>query len=182
MKYDPQKHHRKSIRLRGYDYSRPGAYFITINVHNRICRFGKIENGQMLLSDVGKTAYNNWNAIPDHFDNAQLDAFVIMPNHIHGIMILLEQQTVGIQNIESLQKPKFHQYQKIIPKSVGSILRAYKSSVTMWCNKNDIVDFTWQHNYYEHIIRNDLALNAIRKYILDNPLNWDKDNENPDRI
>ena len=132
----------------------------------------------MSFSNIGKTAYDNWNEIPHHFNNVQLDAFIIMPNHVHGILILLEQNPVGIQNFESLRHPKFHQYQKMIPKSVGSIMRAYKSSVTAWCNNNGFVDFKWQRNYYERIIRDEPELNRIREYIINNPANWQNDEEN----
>lgn len=86
MKYNPEIHHRRSIRLKGYDYSQPGAYFVTIVTHQRQCLFGEIVNNEMILNDYGKIAAQCWNDIPKHFPNAILDEFVIMPNHIHGII------------------------------------------------------------------------------------------------
>ena len=88
--YDPLRHHRHSIRLKGYDYTRPGAYFVTICTHERICLFGDVVNGKMELNEYGDIAQECWLAIPEHFANARLDAFVIMPNHVHGIIILTE--------------------------------------------------------------------------------------------
>ena len=88
MKYSPHIHHRRSIRLKGYDYSQNGAYFVTICVQNRECLFGKIKNGEMILNDAGKMTEKYWKEIPGHFPNVILDAFVIMPNHTHGILII----------------------------------------------------------------------------------------------
>jgi len=95
MKYNPHIHHRRSIRLKGYDYSQTGAYFITICCHNRMLRFGTVEvlgpdnmDVQMILNDFGQTAYNEWAKLPERFLNVELDVFQIMPNHMHGIIIL----------------------------------------------------------------------------------------------
>jgi REP element-mobilizing transposase RayT len=93
MKYDPQKHHRRSIRLKGYDYAQAGAYFITICCQHRQCRFGNIENDQMILNEYGQIAYDEWIALPQRFANCTLDVFQIMPNHMHGIIVLTD--TVG---------------------------------------------------------------------------------------
>jgi putative transposase len=90
MKYNPQKHHRRSIRLKGYDYSQAGLYFITICCQERICRFGHIDDGEMILNGYGQIAYNEWTKLPERFPNFELDVFQIMPNHIHGIIILNE--------------------------------------------------------------------------------------------
>lgn len=88
MKYNPQIHHRRSIRLKGYDYSQAGAYFITIDCKDLICRFGKIENNEMVLNEFGLLAYNEWAALPERYENVELDVFQIMPNHMHGIIVL----------------------------------------------------------------------------------------------
>lgn len=174
MKYNPEIHHRRSIRLYGYDYSQPGAYFITLCTHNRECLFGNIMDGKMVLNDVGKIAHQCWLEIPIHYPNVQLDEFIIMPNHIHGILIINDdvvQNIVGVQNIEPLQ----NKFQKIIPRSIGSIIRGYKIGVTKWFRQNTDIYMIWQRNYYEHIIRNEIELNKIRKYILNNPINWELD-------
>ena len=94
MKYKPKKHHRKSVRLKGYDYTLPGAYFITICVHNRECLLGEIKNGKAILNTFLRIVEYRWNNIPKHFKHARLDKFVVMPNHIHGILILLDGNTV----------------------------------------------------------------------------------------
>ena len=96
MKFDPQIHHRRSIRLPGYDYSRPGAYFITIVTQGRATLFGGISNGAMQLSQRGQIAAECWRAIPNHFPNVEMGAFVVMPNHVHGIVILREYLGRGV--------------------------------------------------------------------------------------
>ena len=171
MKYNPEKHHRKSIRLKNYDYSKPGIYFVTICTKNREFLFGEIVNGVIVLNDAGKIAQQCWLEIPEHFPCVSLDKFVIMPNHIHGIIII--NHVAGVQNIEPLQQ--FNQFQKIIPNSIGSIVRGFKIGVTKWFRQNNILNVVWQRNYYEHIIRNEKELNKIREYIINNPLKWGLD-------
>ncbi|MBC7260687.1 MAG: hypothetical protein H5T63_01625, partial [Chloroflexi bacterium] len=95
MKYDPEKHHRRSIRLQGYDYSQPGAYFITVVTQDRVCLFGEVVNGEMRLNDVGHMVRQEWADLPNRFPNIDLDAFIIMPNHIHGIIIITDVNPVG---------------------------------------------------------------------------------------
>jgi putative transposase len=96
MSYNPEKHHRVSIRLKNFDYSSEGAYFVTICVKNRECIFGEILNGEINLSEIGQIAYKNWNEIPTHFKNVEIDEFVIMPNHLHGIIIINEKNNIGM--------------------------------------------------------------------------------------
>jgi len=177
MKCSSEEHHRRSIRLKDYDYSQIGAYFVTIGTYNKDCVLGKMNNTEVQLSSVGKIAIKFWLEIPKHFDHVQLDEFVLMPNHIHGIIIIRE---VGVQNFEPLQKR--NRFQKITPRSIGSIIRAYKSSVKHWCKENDYESFKWQRNYYEHVIRNEDDLRRIREYIVNNPLIWELDSENPENI
>jgi len=88
VRYDPEKHHRRSIRLRGYDYTQPGAYFVTIVTRNRECLFGDVVDGNVALNEYGHVVHACWKAIPDHFPNVTLDAFVVMPNHVHGIIVI----------------------------------------------------------------------------------------------
>ncbi|WP_299645127.1 transposase [uncultured Chloroflexus sp.] len=95
MKYDPEKHHRRSIRLKGYDYSQAGAYFITIVTQDRACLFGEVVDGEMRLNDAGRMVWDEWDALPDRFPGLELDAFVVMPNHVHGIIVLTGSATVG---------------------------------------------------------------------------------------
>ena len=165
-----KKYKRRSIRLPEYDYSKPGAYFITICSFNKEQIFGKISNGKIILSKIGKLGEKYLKEIPDHFEDVFVDEYVVMPNHIHFIITI-----VGFQNIEPLQ----NKYQKIIPKSIGSIIRSYKASVTRRCKENDYKNFKWQRNYFEHIIRNEEDHFRIKEYIQNNPLQWELDEENP---
>jgi REP element-mobilizing transposase RayT len=163
---------RQSIRLQNYDYSSPGYYFVTVCTRNMNFYFGKTVDGEMYLSGIGMITRQCWLEIPVHYPHVQLDKFVIMPNHIHGIIIIND---VRAQNSEPLQ----NKYQYIIPRSLGCIIRGFKIGVTKWCRQNGHPEFQWKRNYHDHVIRNDKDLNRIRKYIRDNPLKWDIDKENP---
>jgi len=178
-----QKYQRRSIRLHGYDYSQPGSYFITVCTLDKAPLLGEIAEGEMVLNAIGKIVEKCWLAIPDHFANIELDKFVVMPNHIHGIISIYPlnndiNNTVGVQNFEPLQ----NKYQHIIPKSVGSIIRAFKIGVTKWVHKNTNMHNVWQRNYYEHIIRDEPELNRIRRYIINNPPKWEFDRKNRNGI
>ena len=187
MNYKPYRHHRRSIRLKGYDYSQPGWYFITIVVQNRQMLFGDVVNGEMVLNNAGRIADQCWREIPKHYPNVQLDEYVIMPNHVHGIIgIIMDDKNagaknftnVGVQNFEPLRFESMHRenkYQKIIPRSIGSIIRGFKIGVTKWFRQNTEIYTVWQRNYWDHIIRNEIELNRIRDYIINNPKNWNKD-------
>ena len=130
---------RRSIRLSGYDYSKGGYYFVTLTLKTIACMFAGRSKKKLILTDVGKIAEKYWNEIPNHFHNAKLDKYVFMPDHIHGIIVL--NNNVGVQYIEPVpqsekQQNQRNEYQHIIPKSIGSIIRSYKSAVTRWCNNN----------------------------------------------
>jgi putative transposase len=161
---------RRSIRLPEYDYSKAGAYYITICSHNKKLIFGKIIDGEIIPSKIGILVEQHLKEIPDHFENVFIDDYIIMPNHIHFILSI-----VGVQNFEPLR----NEYQKIIPRSIGSIIRAYKASVTKRCKKEEYKNKIWQRNYFEHIIRNQEDHYRIREYIQNNPLQWELDEENP---
>ena len=174
MKYNPQIHHRRSIRLKGYDYSQAGTYFITICCHDRECLFGKIADVKMMLNDAGKIANECWIEIPKHFPNAILHEHIIMPNHVHGIIELTNggvEPNVGVENFQ----PLHNRFQKIIPRSIGSVIRGYKIGVTNWFRNNSEIQDVWQRNYYEHIIRNAQSYQTISNYIINNPAKWDED-------
>ena len=185
--YDPKKHHRRSIRLKGYDYSRPGAYFVTICVQHWEWKFGRVVDGRVFLSPEGEIAHRCWEEIPEHFRHAVLDKYVIMPNHMHGILILKsrddDENSVGVQHVEprlkqlETQIERQNQFQHVIPNSISSILRSYKAAVTKICREAGMTDFKWQRNYYEHIVRNYEALYAIRTYIRNNPAKWTIDHD-----
>ncbi len=168
-----QKHNRKSIRLKGYDYSQPGHYFITICTHQRAHLFGGVRGGKIVLNAMGVVADECWRAIPVHYPNVRLDAYVIMPNHVHGVVEIMD---VGAQNFVPLQSDgKINRFGKIIPRSVSTIIRGFKTGVTKWAREDTDVHPVWQRNYYEHIIRDDDALNRIREYIRNNPAEWRND-------
>jgi REP element-mobilizing transposase RayT len=203
--YNPNIHLRKSIRLRGYDYSKAGLYYITICTEDNKCLFGKIvpagdkfkSHHEMILNDAGENVDCCWLMIPEHFPNVVLHEYVIMPNHIHGIIELRKkpvgsvgvenfqplqsmndsETNVGVQNFEPLhiEPQRRNEYQKIIPHSIGSIIRGFKTGATKWFRNNTNIEKIWLRNYYEHIIRNEPSYEQIANYIIENPDNWKKD-------
>ena len=158
--------HRRSMRLHGYDYRHNGAYFVTICTHNRTSLFGEIKNNEMRLTAAGTVAHRVWEEIPQHFSNVATDAFIVMPNHVHGIIVIAN----------TLQPP--HQSPK---SALGTIVGSYKSAVTKQINRGRGTPgaSVWQRNYYEHVIRDETSLHDIRQYIVHNPAKWDDDPENP---
>ncbi len=158
MSYDPQKHHRRSIRMRSYDYSDPGAYFVTICTDERRHLFGEIIDDEMRLNDVGQAVRWIWNTIPERFPRVELDQHIIMPNHIHGTIVLHAYE--GAMNCAP---------------TLGLILRTFKALATRYLHAAGISDFAWQRNYYEHITRKEGKLDSIRQYIIENPNRWTKD-------
>lgn len=142
MNYNPKIHHRRSIRLKGYDYAQAGLYFITICTNHRQHIFGEVLNSQMILNDTGKVADECWQAIPQHFPNAILHEFVVMPNHVHGI-IELTTNSVGAKNIsprnpigaKDISPRQINEF-KSPSKTIGSVVRGYKIGVTKWCRNN----------------------------------------------
>jgi len=177
--FDPQKHHRKSIRLQGYDYSQAGAYFVTIVTYQRECLFGQIVNGEMELNDFGKIADECWRAIPDHFPNVELGAHIIMPNHAHGVIVICDVDGRGAAMLRPYDGNDNPHKINVKPGSLGAIVRSFKSAVSYRINKEHNATGIWQRNYYEHIIRNADEANRIHLYIESNPARWDDDDENP---
>ncbi|MBI1820712.1 MAG: transposase [Nitrospirae bacterium] len=188
MTYNPDIHKRHSLRLKGFDYAQTGAYFITICTQNRECLFGKVVNDQRHLNDAGEMILTSWNELPRHYPGVDVDQFVVMPNHVHGIIIL----TVGAGPRAC---PELHikkrQPEEISPAlsllSLSDIIQRFKSLTTTHYLQGVIQTGwppfhkkLWQRNYYEHVIRNEESLNRIRQYIHDNPLNWNIDEENPE--
>jgi putative transposase len=195
MSYDPNKHHRRSIRLPGFDYRSEAAYFITIVVHDRQCLLGDIASGEMRLNRYGAIANECWQAIPNHFANVELDAHVVMPNHVHGIIIIAGDivrptPIVGARHAVPLHAVPLHavplhavplpsEFGNPIPGSLATIIRSYKSAVTKRINEihPGPKSTTWQRNYYEHVIRTEAERHRIRQYIIFNPAHWDDDRE-----
>jgi len=160
--------------------SREGFYFVTICTKNREIFFGDVVDSKMVLSKIGLIAGKYWREIPNHFSFVKLDEFIIMPNHVHGI-IIINTQTTRANNDSPL--PNNNQSQPRIQthgtsNTIGAIVRGFKIGVTKWCRANTQIYDVWQRNYYEHIIRDEGELTHIRKYIKDNPKNWETDKLN----
>ena len=163
MAYDPRKHHRRSVRLKGYDYSRPGAYFVTLCTHDRESLFGEICNGLTHLNRMGLIVQRTWFDLPHHYPHIVLDAMVIMPNHLHGVIVLTEGDEAA--------KPR---------QGLPEIVRAFKSYSARRINALRRTPGlpVWQRSYYEHIVRDQEDWERIREYIFNNPQEWDRDLEN----
>ncbi len=196
MKFDLERH-RRSIRLKEYDYAQVGAYFVTIVTYQRECLLGEIVNEEMCLSKFGLVAKGQWEKLPRRFPNVELSTFVIMPNHVHGIIqIVGESRRVTATNqnnhdgessrrdptTETTRRaPPIEQFGKPVKGSIPTIVRSYKSAVTYRINLiRGVSDVpVWQHNYYEHVVRDDKDWDRIHRYIEFNPFMWARDEENP---
>jgi putative transposase len=197
MKYNPQYHNRKSIRLKGYDYSQNGAYFVTICTYQRRCFFGEIRDGKMELNQIGKIVAQEWLKSSEIRQEIELDQWVIMPNHLHGIVIIDHEgkinhykegnhnqrinhkdQTINHKGSTPLTPTKSLKYHQK-PRSLSSLISGFKSAVTKQINQmRKSCDIPiWQRNYYETIIRDEKAYYNIQEYIMTNPQKWIDDPE-----
>ena len=188
-KYNPNIHHRKSIRLKGYDYSQEGLYFITICTQHRACIFGDVVDGKMILNDAGEIAFNEWMKTSELRKNIELGEFVVMPNHIHGIINITHRGELHSDENGLDGRGELHSPENISPlrgpsQTIGAMVRGYKSAVTKQIKLlgNDgkgVMHYAptvvWQRNYYEHIIRNQQSYFTISQYIFDNPKKWNDD-------
>jgi REP element-mobilizing transposase RayT len=226
MPYEPQKHHRRSIRLKGYDYTQAGAYFVTLCIRNRDCLLGEIMQGIMHLSPFGRIVEKEWYRTATVRRNVELDAFVIMPNHIHGIIILSDtnrnplratRRYLPVCSPDFIERvaptdhlltplratrrylpafsPDFIErvaptagiMDKPLPKgplsaSLGAIVGQFKSLSAKRINRLRQTPSVpvWQRDFYDHIIHREASLHAIQRYIVENPLHWTDDTENPE--
>jgi len=176
MRYNSKAHHRRSIRLKQYDYSQIGVYFVTICTYHRDCLFGKIINGEIILNEIGLLVQNEWVKTEKIRDNILIDVYLVMPNHLHGIIM--------INNVGAYSHTPLQNVFRSTSKTIGAIIRGFKSTTTKQINQYRQNPYlpVWQRNYYEHIIRNEDELSHIREYILNNPLQWEYDRENIFRI
>ena len=185
MKSDSKDHHRRSIRLKDYDYAQPGGYFVTIVTQSRKCLFGEIVEAEMQLNDAGQMVEAVLNNFPKHYSRVECDAFVVMPNHVHAVIVLVgagprarsaptgQPQGVAPTIKTSLSLPDVvHRFKTLTTKQYIDGVKQYG-----W---RHFVGRLWQRNYFEHVIRDEASLNRIRQYILDNPARWEYDRENPD--
>ncbi|MCL4534335.1 MAG: transposase [Bacteroidetes bacterium] len=170
--------HRRSIRLKGYDYSQSGAYFVTICTHNRQQLFGSVIGDEMLLNRLGRIVHQEWLRSSEIRAEVELGEFVVMPNHIHGVVIIRDDATTLAPGTGSVSGTAGRKRQ---PRSLGAFVAGFKAATTKHINESRQSPGTpvWQRNYYEHIVRNDESLYEIEEYILNNPLNWAMDKENP---
>ena len=165
---------RKPNRLQNYDYSETGYYLVTICTQNKVNYFGEVEKARIQLNDIGQIATDCWQGIPEHFHDTALDEFIVMPNHIHGIIIF-------VGNADLRSKPPYCPRGQTDRSKMylSKIIHGFKSSVTRmvrkrWRNHR----FGWQKSFYDHVIRNDKDLHRVRAYIQNNPLNWQLDKNN----
>ena len=176
---DTDKRRCSWLRLRGYDYAGQGSYFVTICTQNRARLFGDIANGEMRLNGFGRAAKAAWEEIPAHFPGVEVDTFAVMPNHVHGIIVIARHtpsptpRATRASHLRGAAGPRTG--------SIGAIVGSYKSAVSKRINRcrGTAGASVWQRSYYEHIIRDDADLSRIRQYIWDNPVRWHEDPENP---
>jgi REP element-mobilizing transposase RayT len=176
---------RKPHRLTNWDYSSDGIYYITICCFEKHSYLGTVCNNNVDLSEIGAISSGYWVDIPNHFPHVKLDEFIIMPNHIHGILILdksialnrldVPDYEVPCHGIIPQQRKNINCFSQPIKNSVSVIINQYKSSVKRWCNKNGFTNFQWQSRFYDQILHNEIALEKVREYIHNNPQNWLED-------
>ena len=176
-----QHPNRRSLRLKGYDYAQAGAYFVTICTQGRVCLFGEVVDGEMRLNAAGAVVDAEWHGLPRRFPGVQTDAFVVMPNHVHGI-IHVGARFIAPEFVSSIQTGVADYDTGAMNRAptVGDIVRAFKAVTTRRIRQHGMANFGWQRNYYEHIIRNEASLDGIRAYIVNNPLQWALDREHPE--
>jgi putative transposase len=164
---------RRSIRMPEYDYSRNGAYFVTVSTTQRLALVGAFEDGEFRFSDIGQVVDAAWQDSPNHTDGLILDEWVVMPNHLHGIVVL-----PGTQQTKS---PDENAFRRLQPGSLGTVFGGFKSAVSreVSARKLTLVRPLWQRNYFERVIRNDRELDATRRYIETNPVRWHDDPNHP---
>ncbi len=175
-------HHRCSIRLKGYNYSQAGAYFVTVCTTNRECLFGNIADGKMQLNGFGEIIKSEWLKTSIIRKNVITDEFIVMLNHMHGIIVITDDGRDTLQGRGTSQRaPTIEHFGKPVCNSIPTIVRLFKSTTTKQINesRNTFNKPVWQRNYYEHIIRDGEELSHIREYIINNPSQWQFDRENP---
>ena len=195
---DQRRYHRRSIRLKGYDYTRAGAYFVTLCTQDRACVFGSVANGEMRPNEYGREVAGCWLWLAERYPYVTLDEWVVMPNHVHGIIVITDGNDraggsdggrggsrtapTGPRNA-----PTGSVGQPAVPmkrKPLGRLIGAFKTVSTKHVNEIRSTPGAklWQRNYYDHVIRDDLSLRRIREYIANNPSRWALDRENPVRF
>lgn len=178
MTFFQGKYRIESARLRDWDYGSRGSYFVTICTRNRRCVFGRVVDGQMELSEIGKIASCELEDIPRHYDNVSVDEHVVMPNHVHAIIVIDGDHTFSL----SPRAREVSSYRTTFSPAAGSlsaIIRSFKAGVTLRCRERGLAQFVWQSRFHDHLLRGDEVIGAVREYIWNNPGNWAADKENP---
>ena len=179
MRYDPDTHRRRSVRLPGHGYTRPGAYFVTICTRERECVLGDIVRGVMRLNEWGCVVREEWLRTAQLRPYVRLDRFIVMPNHFHGIVMLTGE--CGVRGTARRAPTYAATFGRPVARSLPTIVRSFKSACTRRMNQlRDTCDSpVWQRGYYDHVIRSDREMHAVRRYVRNNPANWARDSENP---
>ncbi len=177
MRFNPDVHRRRSIRLCGFDYTSTGAYFVTVVTQGRECLFGDVVGGAMRLNDAGRIVRDEWENAESLRPNVFVDSFVVMPNHFHTVVWITPRRGMA------RHAPTLNRFGKPVPDSLGSIMGGFKSAASRRINaiRNTPGIPVWQRNYWERVIRDESELNRVRQYIADNPRHWGTDDENPKR-
>ena len=196
MKYNSDTHQRRSIRLRDYDYSNAGLYFVTICTSGRECLLADVVDGVICLNDAGLCVKSIWNSLPDRYPDVEIDSVVIMPNHLHGIIIINERTVGAIHELPTTrtspeisfpqedraihESPLRNRRNMLLPKIIGYLkMNTAKRINQLRDNSGTPV---WQRNYYERVIRNNQELQTVRQYIDDNPIKWAEDENHPSHL
>lgn len=169
-----QHYRNQTLRLPNRDYGKTGIYFVTICTAGRRPFFGMVTGDLTHLSPMGQIAHDCWQAIPRHHSHVALDEFVVMPNHVHGL--------IKIVQATSDSEHTTNQFGPLQKGALPAIVQSYKAAVTRLCRRRGYAQFKWQPRYYEHIVRRDGSLNRIRQYIVDNPRKWHRDLNHPDDV
>ncbi|HHT9125118.1 MAG TPA: transposase [Candidatus Brocadiia bacterium] len=174
-KYNPEIHHRRSIRLKGYDYTQPWAYFVTVCTYQWKCLFGEVVDGKIRLNEYGQIVKECWEWLSHQYSYVKAEEYVVMPNHLHGIILITDDCRGGSRTAPT---------GIIKRKPLGRLIGAFKTVSSKHINKIHYISGSsiWQRNYYEHIIRNENELNLIREYIINNPAQWADDENNPNNF
>jgi len=189
MSFDPKIHHRRSIRLKGYDYRQAGGYFVTLVTQGREMLFGDVVNSEMVLTDFGKIVAETWQWLETQYPYVALGEWVVMPNHFHGVIFIVDNANDSPMDWDGLRDGRGGSRSAPTPmgavkrKPLGRLIGAFKTVSTKNINLARKTEGAtiWQRNYYEHIIRNEFELDRIARYIESNPARWNEDTENPDK-
>ena len=187
-RYNPEIHHRRSIRLKDYDYSQEGAYFVTICTAEGKEIFGEVKNSQMYMTPQGEIASTIWFTLPQRFPGIELDSFVVMPNHVHGILVRTErfppstrEATTQNKTVNRQSNMKLYRTSPYRSQMLNEIVRTFKGATSYYvrCSDESMKGFGWHREFFERIIRNTRELDALREYIQNNPAKWELDKMHP---